>query len=400
MTDAAERLRQTRYRARTFASRLEDIAEDFVGRDEVTRVLGLATLCREHVLLIGPPGTAKTLLVDKFRRMLDVQYFSYLLTRFTEPAELFGPMDVELFRDKSAFRIKTDGMLPTAHLAFLDEVFQGSSAILNTLLTVINERKFHNGPVVTDVPLLTMLGSTNESPDDPVLAAFSDRFLLRTRLNYVGQDEIERVLQVGWRHEQKQAAVESPGGLEDPDEVRFGLEELQALQQEVTRIDLAPVRKTLARIVDLLRNREGVVLSDRRAVKAQKLIAASALLDARQAAEVRDLGVLAYLWTRDSDEETIRRILAEHDIPVDTRLRPTRDSAAIKAELNRLTAATGEPGTREEMRARVTRLHELSREAKQDHPDDVSLLSQIKDAHNKAIVALRNHFEEGTVLHV
>jgi MoxR-like ATPase len=397
VTDPAERLRQTRLRARTFASRLEEIAEDFVDRDEVMRVLGLATLCREHVLLIGPPGTAKTLLVDKFRRMLDVQYFSYLLTRFTEPAEIFGPMDVRHFR-RGTFRINTDGMLPQAHLAFLDEVFQGSSAILNSLLTLINERRFHNGPEVVDVPLLSLLGSTNELPDDVTLAAFSDRFLLRVRLDYVGPDQIDQVLTVGWGHERDQAAAESADGIADAGEARFGLDELKALQREVTRIDLGPVREQLTQTLRVLRHREGVVMSDRRAVKAQKLIAASALLDARPAAELRDLSVLSYLWTRQSDEDTIRRVLAELDVPMETRPRQRRDTAAIRRELNRLGAA--EPGTRAESRERVRRLHELSLEAARDHRDDASLVSDIKDAHGKAVTALRDRFEEGTMLHV
>ena len=399
MADPAERLRQTRLRARTFARRLEEIAEDFVGRNEVVRVLGLATLCREHVLLIGPPGTAKTLLVDRYRRMLDVQYFSYLLTRFTEPAELFGPMDVQLFRQSSTFRINTAGMLPEAHLAFLDEVFQGSSAILNTLLTLINERRFHNGPEAREVPLLTLIGSTNDPPDDPVLVGFSDRFLLRTRLDYVGPDQITKVLAVGWDHERHQATIDAPNEPLDANEVRFGLEELRALQREVTRIDLEPVREDLAQIISVLRNREGVVLSDRRAVKAQKLIAAAALLDARQVAERIDLGVLAYLWTRNNDEETIRRVLAEHDLPVGAELHQQRNRATIIRNLARLTDGS-EADSREELRERVQGLHDLSREARRDHPDDSQLLAQIKDSYNQAVTALRDRFEEGTVLHV
>lgn len=397
MTDPAARLKETRLRARRFASRLDKLAAEFVGRDEVIRVLGLATLCREHVLLIGPPGTAKTLLVDRFCRMLDVQhYFSYLLTRFTEPPELFGPMDVEQFRNK-AFRIHTANMLPEAELAFLDEVFQGSSAILNTLLTLINERKFHNGPEIIDVPLLTLLGSTNELPDDPVLAAFGDRFLLRIRLDYVAQDEIGQVLDIGWKHERDQAAaMAAPGGYEDPDEVRFDLSDLKALQQEVTRINLSPVHRQLATMIHVLRNREGVMLSDRRAVKAQKLIAASALLEARQAAEPSDLGVLSYLWTRDADEETIRHVLAQNEVPVGVQLRGQRNRAAILLEVNTI---SGQDGTRAELHALVERLHALTLEAKHDHPDDTELLTRINDAHHEAMTALRDR-EEGTMLHV
>src|SRR5262249_18951583 len=153
----------------------------------------------EHVLLIGPPGTAKSSLLDRFRRLLDAEYFTYLLTRFTEPSELFGPLDLRLFQNEGVYRVNTAGMLPEAQIVFLDEIFQGSSAILNSLLTIVNERHFHNGSEVVDAALVSLFGSSNDIPDDPMLAAFSDRFLLRCRLDYVHEDLIEDVLDKGWQ---------------------------------------------------------------------------------------------------------------------------------------------------------------------------------------------------------
>jgi MoxR-like ATPase len=398
LTTPAQQARQIRLTARTFASRLEDIAEDFVGRDEVVRVLGLATLCREHVLLIGPPGTAKTSLLDRFRRMLDVRYFGYLLTRFTEPAELFGPMDVSLFQQRSVFRVNTKGMLPEAHLAFLDEVFQGSSAILNTLLTLINERTFHNGEEIQRTPLLTVLGSTNELPDDPVLAAFSDRFLLRCNLDYVSPDQIEEVLGLGWKHEREAILADTADVPLDTNLARFHLADLTVLQHAVTRIDVSEVRGQLAQVVRTLRS-EGVVFSDRRAVKAQKLIAASALLGARTEAVTADLSVLAYLWTRQEDRTTVGRVLADHNVPVDERLRQHRDPAALVLDLNQVSSVDG-PGTREALRERVRLLHRLSVEARQDHAAETDLQSRIKQAYQTALTALQEHENEGEASHV
>ena len=118
-----------------------ELGDRYVDRKEAIRLLALATVCREHVLLIGPPGTAKTGLVDQFCRSVGARQFRYLLTRFTEPSELFGPLDIEQFQAGS-YRIRTENMLPEAEIVFLDEVFQGSSAILNTLLTLLNERRF------------------------------------------------------------------------------------------------------------------------------------------------------------------------------------------------------------------------------------------------------------------
>jgi len=117
----------------TVIERLEGIQADlcnrFVERDWAIKLLTLAAVCREHVLLVGPPGTAKTQLVTRFAECMQARQFSYLLTRFTEPSELFGPLDLERFHE-GVYEIRTDGMLPMADMAFLDEVFEGSSAIL------------------------------------------------------------------------------------------------------------------------------------------------------------------------------------------------------------------------------------------------------------------------------
>ena len=184
----------TRQKARTFATRLAEVKNDLVGRDEVVDLVALATLCREHVLLVGPPGTAKTLLIDRFRRLLDARYFTYLLTRFTEPAELFGPLDVPVFQQEGRYRINTSGMLPEAEIAFLDEIFQGSSAILNSLLTLVNERRYSNGSEVHEAALVTLIGSSNEIPRDPLLAAFSDRLegVYKEAAGRIGADLVEQ----------------------------------------------------------------------------------------------------------------------------------------------------------------------------------------------------------------
>jgi MoxR-like ATPase len=395
VTETDERVRRTRVLARTFAARLEDLSDDFVARDEVVRVIGLATLCREHVLLIGPPGTAKTSLLDSFRRLLGVTYFGYLLTRFTEPAEIFGPLDVQEFQNESRYRVNTEGMLPEAHIAFLDEVFQGSSAILNTLLTLINERTFHNGAESRTVPLLTMLGSTNDIPRDPVLAAFSDRFLLRCRLGYVQPEQLEDVLTIGWKREMALADAEAAPNLVPAADV-FSLEDLTRLQAEVTRVDVRPVRGQLVEVVQSLRG-DGVTFSDRRAVKAQKLVAASALLGARTVADERDLGVLAYLWTDERDEDTIRRTLQRFGVPMDQRLRQQRTPAVIRIDLTKLEVGDDPAVSVEELRERVRRLHQLTIEVERDHTEDPELLTSVRAAHKEALRLLQDAQEDQDV---
>src|SRR3984893_2806286 len=165
-----------------FAARLQEAArqmeQHFLDKQEVIRLLLISVVAGEHMLLVGPPGTAKSALVRLFAKLIDARYFEYLLTRFTEPNELFGPVDIRAFREGTYTR-RTETMLPEAEIVFLDEIFKSNSAILNSLLTILNERKFANGSKVQDVPLLSMFGASNEVPNDDNLAAIFDRFLLR-----------------------------------------------------------------------------------------------------------------------------------------------------------------------------------------------------------------------------
>jgi MoxR-like ATPase len=155
-------------------------------RDVPVRLLLLGALAGEHVLLIGPPGTAKSELARRLHKVFaGARYFERLLTRFSVPEELFGPLSLKALEQDRYERL-TDGFLPTAQVAFLDEVFKANSAILNALLTLLNEREFDNGSGRVQVPLISVVGATNEVPDDEALQAFYDRFLLRVPVGPVG----------------------------------------------------------------------------------------------------------------------------------------------------------------------------------------------------------------------
>jgi MoxR-like ATPase len=380
------RLRRT---ALTYAARLTDIKEEYVGRDEVVDVLGLAALCREHALLIGPPGTAKTALLDRFSTMLHARGFSYLLTKFTEPAELFGAIDVNSFQRDSVYRVNTTGMLPTAEIAFLDEIFHGSSAILNSLLTLINERIFHNGARAEPVDLVTLLGAANEMPDDPLLLAFCDRFLFRCRLDYVPDDAVADVLSVGWNAEQRLITGAAPRA----DASGFALDDLKVLQVAVAGIELSGVRDDLSKILLDFRE-EAIVFSDRRAVKAQKAVAAAALLAGRARAEIDDLAVLTNLWTSPYDEAAIRRVVETHGVTLARPDRTVRDLGEIEYELRQLTGQLDAVVSKEECREILRRLGRLLSEVRTAHPQAVETLRAIARAQADAITALRERFSE------
>jgi MoxR-like ATPase len=378
-----------------FGEQLGEIEDAFVGRREAVNLLGVGALCREHVLLLGPPGTAKTRLVERFCQMLDTRPFSYLLTRFTEPTEIFGPIDVKAFQQESRYRVNTEGMLPQARIAFLDEVFQGSSAILNTLLTLINERTFRDGRPDSDgsTPLISVIGSSNEIPSEPALSAFSDRFLLRCRVRYVGLDELEDVLLLGWRDEQQRIRPAADGS--DPQsrtQVTVPEADLLLLQEAVARVDLSPVAGTYLEILREIRA-AGVKFSDRRAVKAQKVFAASALLSGRGETDLTDLRWLANLWTEEGDEESLRKIVTGHGVPVEEPGQRARDLYDItEIDLAAIKARVGQVSSEAELRKLARDTQRLAAEIRRDHPTADDALKRIQTVQREILTALRERF--------
>jgi MoxR-like ATPase len=386
---------RVRILALTFGEQLREIEDEFVDRREAVQLLGLGALCREHVLLLGPPGTAKTRLVERFCRSLDTRPFSYLLTRFTEPAEIFGPIDVKSFTEESRYQVNTEGMLPQARVAFLDEVFQGSSAILNTLLTLINERTFRDGRPGSDgaTPLITLVGSSNEIPGDPMLAAFSDRFLLRCQVRYVGVNQMEEVLRLGWKDEQQQILHDhDSAALASRMRVSLSEADLRVLHEAVAQVDLSPVTGTYLEILREIRG-AGIKFSDRRAVKAQKVFAASALLAGRAEADVTDLRWLANLWTDETDQESLRKLVGGQGVPVEesaARIRDLHD--IIDVDLATIRTRVTQVTSEAELRKLARDAQHLAAELRRDHPASNGELARVQATQQEILIELRERF--------
>lgn len=265
--------------ARLVGEAVAQARSGLVDREVLADVVVLCAIAGEHALVVGPPGTAKSEAIRRVARRMGESYFEYLVGRFTEPNEIFGPIDLQALRD-GVVRVETTGMLPEAEIAFLDEVFLGSTAILNALLGLLNERTYRRGSTLVHSPLRVCVGACNVLPEDPALAAFADRFLARVFVDPVPDDRLEELLEVGW------------SGDSHPEERSESLAEaMDRLTIAARSVDVSEVGVLVATAVRRLRS-AGVPLSDRRAVRAQRLVAAAAVLDGRTTAGPQDLWVL------------------------------------------------------------------------------------------------------------
>jgi MoxR-like ATPase len=277
---------------------LDPMKHEFVGKDEIIDLLGVCLLGGENLFILGPPGTAKSALVLRLGERLGGTAFNYLLTRFTEPNELFGPFDIRRLREGELVT-NTDGMLTEGSLVFLDELLNANSAILNSLLSALNERVVPRGRERLRVRALAFVGASNHLPEDDALLALFDRFLLRVHCDNVEPAKLPQVLDAGWRLDQWPAQPAS-----------LTVEELRGEQARVKTVALDGVRADFATLIGRIRQ-AGITVSDRRAVKLQRVVAASALLCGRTAARACDLWVLRHIWHAEDQREVLRVLVNE-----------------------------------------------------------------------------------------
>jgi MoxR-like ATPase len=282
--------------ARLATEVLEPMKRAFIGKDEIIDLLGICLVGGENLFILGPPGTAKSALVNQLAARMEGRTFDYLLTRFTEPNELFGPFDIRKLRD-GELQTNTEGMLPEASLVFLDELLNANSAILNSLLVALNERVFRRGLETRPLSTLMFVSASNHLPEDDALHALFDRFLLRVHCDNVPGERLADVLTAGWKLASETTAK---SGLH--------FDDLRAAQSALAGIELDTIRQPFAELVHRIRH-AGIPVSDRRAVKLQRVIAASALLSGRQEARLSDLWVVRHIWDTEEQQEVLASLV-------------------------------------------------------------------------------------------
>ncbi len=296
----------------------------FLEREPAIRELLVSLLARQHCVLIGDPGTGKSAMIEEIcARVSDgtgngLSLFSYLMTKFTQTDEIFGPVSFNGMKNETYNRVIA-GRLASAEIAFLDEIWKSSSAILNAILKIVNERRFTNGTAVIDVPLMSIFAASNELPEGDDLEAIRDRMLLTHFVNHLSDANFELLML-------RKADLEpDPFTFAKTTISRDNLIALQAYTRAVrfTRpvvTAFAAIRRELAQ--------EGIVVSERRNGQCLQLMQANAVLESRDEVNEDDLAILYdALWAEPSQRATVSRIVNQHSNPINARASELKDEA-------------------------------------------------------------------------
>ncbi|MER1989319.1 MAG: AAA family ATPase [Solibacillus isronensis] len=276
----------------------QQLNERFYDREEEIEALLIALLSRQHLLFIGPAGTGKSVLSSMLGSIVEGSHcFQHLLTPFSTPEELFGVLSLKDL-EQGIYKRNVTNMLPEAHFAFIDEIFKANSAILNSLLTLINERIYYNNGVPIASPLLTMVGSSNEYIEEGEgLEALFDRFLLRYEVNYIREEA---------------AFIAMLKDDSEKEVSKITLDELYEHQQKTNQVVISDtIFKVLAKIRQALQD-EGIRPSDRRFKQSLSVLKAKAYLDGRTEVIREDLSILTnILWETVEQKSLTEQIIKE-----------------------------------------------------------------------------------------
>lgn len=331
----------------------------FLERQHVIDGLLATLLCKQNAFLLGAPGTGKSDLVRAICNGIEgANYFGYLLTPTSDPSEVFGPVAVsKLLADE--YTRDVDGYLPACHIAFLDELFRGSSAILNSLLTLLNERTFNNGKTTINTPIQSIIAATNSWPEEESLQAFADRFIFRPEVQFLVGKASKSILDSWALGFDKRPEVG----------VHLTLNELAELQSAAENINVcAKFAGDYATLWDYLGS-NGITISDRRRVQILKFLKAWALVQGDQelSAEHFHHSLVHMVYTTSEDQKTIREVV-ENQFPTAEKLfNDARRAADTIMQQFNLTARKTEATSLQDLNSFASNLKKFHRDIQTIH---------------------------------
>ena len=289
-----------------------ELNNEFVERQELIKIMMLAVISNSNLLMLGPPGTAKSKISMALCNRIDnSNFFQWLLNKSSDPAELLGTFSIKGM-ENDQFKRVTAGKLPEANIAFIDEVYKCNSPTLNALLSIMNEHIFYNDGKVVPVPLISMFAASNEPPEDESLLAMHDRFLFRMEVEYVHDASNKKRMFNNYIYER--------AGLNNNSSyTTITIEELQCLQEEAKRISVSKqIINNFISLCNSLKKNATISVSDRRSNECFKVLQASALLNGRQKVGLDDFNALKYvLWEKKEDITTISSEISKIVNPFD-----------------------------------------------------------------------------------
>lgn len=291
----------------------------------------LAALAGESIILLGPPGVAKSMVARQLKTAFrEAQSFEYLMSRFSTPDEIFGPVSIQKLKTSDTYERAVEGYLPTADVVFLDEIWKAGPAIQNTLLTVINEKIFRNGNREMHLPLKLLVAASNELPaKGEGLEALWDRFVIRIESRPIKLEKNFRAMLLEVKSEEQRASeVKSEErGVKEQSSAAEGKANSNAITAEeyagwTERIDkigvkievldaISAIRKSLRAVnVDEAAERRNIYVSDRRWKNIVRLLRTSAFMQDREEVDICDLLPIYHcLWQEPEERDAIRNIV-------------------------------------------------------------------------------------------
>ena len=285
----------------------------------------LAALAGESIILLGPPGVAKSMVARQLKTAFrDAQSFEYLMSRFSTPDEIFGPVSIQKLKTSDTYERAVEGYLPTADVVFLDEIWKAGPAIQNTLLTVINEKVFRNGNREMHLPLKLLVAASNELPaKGEGLEALWDRFVIRIESRPIKLEKNFRAMLL----ESHADFSGSTGGLGHADfadnadfsNLKITAEEYAEWAEKICKVGvkeevldaISAIRKSLRAVnVDETAERRNIYVSDRRWKNIVRLLRTSAFMQDREEVDICDLLPIYHsLWQEPEERDAIRCIV-------------------------------------------------------------------------------------------